>query len=71
MVGRTRVHLDRVEGLGDFLELEVGLADDEPAQSGVEVAHELMAQLGLDQSRLIEGAYIDLLAEIKSRPTSE
>ncbi|MFP5259482.1 MAG: class IV adenylate cyclase, partial [Acidobacteriota bacterium] len=27
--GRTRVHLDRVEGLGEFLELEVVLAEGE------------------------------------------
>jgi adenylate cyclase class IV len=30
LVGRTRVHLDRVEGLGHFLELEVVLQDNEP-----------------------------------------
>lgn len=35
LVGRTRVHLDRVEGLGDFLELEVVLEPDESPEAGV------------------------------------
>ncbi|CAG2127454.1 class IV adenylate cyclase [Cupriavidus plantarum] len=61
LVGRTRVHLDRVEGLGDFLELEVVLADDEPAETGVAEAHALMDALGVDRARLIDGAYVDLL----------
>ena len=34
LVGRTRVHLDRVEGLGHFLELEVMLVDEESAGTG-------------------------------------
>lgn len=61
LVGRTRVHLDRVEGLGDFLELEVVLRDDEPVEAGVAEAHALMAQLGVAPDALIEGAYVDLL----------
>jgi len=61
IAGRTRVHLDRVEGLGHFLELEVVLADGEPVQSGVEIAQHLMARLDIDSGQLIEGAYIDLL----------
>lgn len=61
LVGRTRVHLDRVEGLGDFLELEVVLADDEPAETGVAEAHALMDALGVERARLIDGAYVDLL----------
>ena len=63
MVGRTRVHLDRVEGLGDFMELEVVLADDEPADVGVREAHELMARLQIPLDCLIAGAYHDLLRE--------
>lgn len=62
LVGRTRVHLDRVEGLGDFLELEVVLEEGEAAQAGVREAHELMARLGVDASQLVSGAYVDLLA---------
>jgi len=64
MVGRTRVHLDEVEGLGDFLELEVVLRDDESAEAGEREAHELMAQLGVEPSQLISTAYVDLLAAL-------
>ena len=61
MVGRTRVHLDRVEGLGHFLELEVMLVDDEPSEQGIREASELMDQLGVKPEQLVEGAYIDLM----------
>jgi predicted adenylyl cyclase CyaB len=61
LVGRTRVHLDRVEGLGHFLELEVQLVDDEPPEHGVREAGELMEKLGIGAEQLIEGAYLDLL----------
>ena len=62
-VGRTRVHLDRVEELGHFLELEVVLSEGEPSASGVEEAHKLMAALGVAPTQLIAGAYVDLLAQ--------
>lgn len=61
LAGRTRVHLDRVEALGDFLELEVVLRDDENVDDGVSEAHALLAQLGIPASSLVEGAYVDLL----------
>ena len=63
LVGRTRIHLDIVEGLGHFLELEVVLEEGEPSEIGVREAHELMAKLGVEPSQLIEGAYVDLLAQ--------
>jgi len=62
LVGRTRVHLDRVEDLGDFLELEVVLSEGEHSASGVDEARHLMAALGIAPGQLIEGAYWDLLA---------
>jgi predicted adenylyl cyclase CyaB len=61
LVGRTRIHLDRVEDLGEFLELEVVLNDDESAAVGVHEAEELMARLGIERSQLIDRAYVDLL----------
>jgi predicted adenylyl cyclase CyaB len=64
LVGRTRVHLDRVEGLGDFLELEVVLEDQEATEAGVREAHALMSRLGVQPSQLVEDAYVDLLADI-------
>jgi predicted adenylyl cyclase CyaB len=61
LVGRTRVHLDVVENLGHFLELEVVLADGEPSDAGVREARRLMEKLGIESSQLIDDAYIDLL----------
>ena len=38
LVGQTRVHLDEVEGLGDWLELEVVLGPDQTPNDGVRIA---------------------------------
>jgi predicted adenylyl cyclase CyaB len=62
-IGRTCVHLDRVEGLGHFLELEVVLSEGESATRGMEEAHTLMAAFGIAPMQLIEGAYVDLVAQ--------
>ncbi len=77
IVGPTRIHLDRVVGLGDFMELEVVLsgatnappnlqpnAPQTEAQAdarGVAIAESLMHQLGLAAAPRIAGAYLDLL----------
>ena len=61
LVGRTRVHLDRVQGLGDFVELEVVLQEHETPEEGVREAHALMAKLGIEASQLVDVAYVDLL----------
>ncbi len=60
-IGRTRIHLDRVEGLGEFLELEVQLAPDEPPAAGIAVARELMRRFGIGEQALVPQAYVDLL----------
>lgn len=61
LVGRTRVHLDEVERLGTFVELEVVLADDESTEVGDREAHALLALLDISPSALIAVAYVDLL----------
>jgi adenylate cyclase class IV len=57
------VHIDQVQGLGHFLELEVVLGENEPAETGVLEANDLMGRLGVQQHQLLEQAYVDLLAQ--------
>ncbi len=63
LVGRTRVHIDRVEELGDFVELEVVLEEGEQEVEGVREAEELLEKLGIPQSALVGRAYVDLLED--------
>ena len=65
LAGATRIHLDRVEGLGDFLELEVTLQDGQAEAEGTALAQDLMARLGVQAGQLVSGAYLDLL---RARP---
>lgn len=61
LVGQTRVHLDNVEGLGQFMELEVVMQEEQSDAEGQAIAEGLMASLGVERSDLVEGAYMDLL----------
>jgi adenylate cyclase class IV len=62
LAGATRIHLDRVEGLGDFMELEVVLREGQSDAEGAAVAEALMAELGLAEAPRLAGAYLDLQA---------
>jgi predicted adenylyl cyclase CyaB len=61
LAGGTRIHLDRVDGLGEFLELEVTMQDGESESQATATAHDLMARLGVQPDQLVSGAYLDLL----------
>lgn len=56
----TRIHLDDVEGLGSFVELETVSQGDPGAEERRE--HDrLWSVLGLDHQATVDGSYLDLL----------
>lgn len=61
LIGQTRVHFDKVEGLGTFGELEVVLEEKQSQEEGEKIAKEIMEKLGIKNEDLIECAYIDLI----------
>lgn len=64
LIGQTRVHLDQVEDLGNYMELEVVMRPDQNPTEGEAIAADLMVQLGIASTDLVQGAYLDLLAQI-------
>ncbi|RKP58502.1 class IV adenylate cyclase [Pararobbsia silviterrae] len=61
LVGRTRIHLDNVDNLGAFLELEVVLKQDEDEEAGYREAREMFEKLGVSERDLVPMSYADLL----------
>jgi predicted adenylyl cyclase CyaB len=70
LIGQTRVHLDQVSGLGDFLELEVVLAAGQSEAEGKAIAARLLSNFEVDKQDLIGEAYVDLLAHRTQSSTS-
>lgn len=61
-IGQTRVHLDRVEGLGTFVEFEWVMQPGQTAAEGRRVVSELMRQFGIADQDLIAQAYVDMVS---------
>jgi len=59
----ARIHLDEVDGLGTFVEIEAVLGKDEPVEQGIATVNRLMEKLGIRKEDLVGKAYIDLLGE--------
>jgi adenylate cyclase class IV len=59
--GQTRIHLDEVKGLGQFIELEVVLQPGQSPEDGTRIAGEFRTALDIRDEDLIELAYFDLL----------
>lgn len=61
LVEQSRIHVDTVEGLGDFIEIEVVLRSDQSTEQGQQIAQDLMSKLDIRRHELVDVAYVDLL----------
>ena len=68
LVGQTRIHLDEVERLGSFLELEVVLKPGQSPDDGRLIAESLLDRLQIPRAALIDCAYVDLLEKERVSP---
>jgi adenylate cyclase class IV len=60
--GSVRLHLDRVEGLGDFGEIEAVVGAGESAEAWRAIVDRTLGALGIGAADLIEGSYFELAA---------
>jgi predicted adenylyl cyclase CyaB len=63
LFGQTRIHLDRVEDLGEFIELEYVLKNDADRTRGHREIEHLMELLKIHNDDLIGRPYIDLMKQ--------
>ncbi len=63
LVGQSRIHLDAVESLGDFMEIEVVMEPGQSAADGESILADLMDKLAIAPEHCIAGAYADFIAE--------
>lgn len=66
VVGQTRVHLDRVNGLGTFVELETVISTQSDAEAAIE-HQRVIDMLGLAGYPSVAGSYSDLATTTGSR----
>lgn len=62
---QTRIHLDKVENLGNFLEFEVCLRPEQTVEDGTSIANKMMDLFEIKEENLLSGAYLDELLKEK------
>ncbi len=65
LIDGTRFHFDRVDGLGDFLEIEIVLQDESEINAGIAEARRWMETLGITEEMMIRSTYEDMLTKIE------
>lgn len=61
LCGQTRIHLDEVERLGRFLEVEVVMQPGQTPAEGQRIAEEMRRRLEVMEEDLVAVAYLDLV----------
>ncbi len=61
--GSIRIHLDQVEGLGEFVEVEAVAGDEGQVAVAEAEAQRLLQAFGVRAADLISGSYADLITE--------
>jgi predicted adenylyl cyclase CyaB len=60
-LGPTRIHIDFVVDLGDFIEFEYVVGENATEEEGHRVLAELKSEFGINDEDLIAGSYSDLV----------
>ena len=55
--------LDQVEGLGDFLELEVIVENEEDREEALDLVLSLLGELGYEKGDIIRTSYLSMLQQ--------
>lgn len=59
----TRVHVDWVQDLGNFIEIQTEIGDDEPSSNGEMITEMLMEKLGVSLDSLLHESYLDMISQ--------
>jgi len=59
--GTTRIHIDKVNQLSNFVEIEVVLVDKQSIEEGIQIAESFMKIFNIEKQDLLKESYIDLI----------